>query len=229
MFWPFKKSKSHLAEPDNKKRYSFVVNQNLKLILKKSETKYELQSVIQDVLEDRIRILSLSPRYLSLISDPKTTIEVVIYHDDGVYSFESSYLGLVEDGVPMYELAKPSQIRKSQRRDYQRLKIDWPIAYEISAELYARYPYLMRKGVMQSEDLSASGIRLVAKQDLPADLDLNLDFILGTKSQRPIRLKAKLIACEKDSLSYRYLCRFVFCDIEDSLRIMIDDYVRENI
>lgn len=229
MFWPFKRVKNSNSKSDEKKRYSFRINQSLKLLLSKSDRKYELQSVIQDVLEDRIRILSLSERYFSLISDPNTDVLVMIYQEDGVYSFKSRYLGQVDDGVPMYELAKPLQIKKSQRRAYDRVKIDWPIAYEISAAAYARYPFLKRKGVLKAEDLSASGIRLLAKQELPKDLNLNLDFILGTKQNRSVRVKAQVIDCEKDLLEHRYVCRFVFVDVEESLRMMIDDYVCANI
>lgn len=223
MFW--NKKTKNINQEKSKKRYAFRINQRMRLIVKKSGVVHEFQSVVQDVLEDRIRILSLKDRYLSLINDENTSIEAEIYEDNGVYRFATKYLGTVCDVIDMYELSKPVRIHRLQRRKYKRIGIDWQINYEIDSRQQAKYPHLKARGLFKAQDISATGMRLVSTQALPIGLNLKLEFAIGIKLAKKIVVSAEVIDSFSDVLAYKFVTRLKFVDIKDYLRIIIDDYI----
>lgn len=227
MFWHRKKESK--TSSDNKQRYAFKVNQRLRLILSNKGRVVDLVTVIQDVLEDRIRILKLEKAYETLLEDKNITIDVELYENDGLYRFKSEFLGTVSDNLEMSELAKPSVIHRQQRREYQRLAIDWQIRYAFPTKVWAKHPYLKQRGLFVGQDISASGIRLAAKQDIPRGVLCNLEFILDPSYRNSLKVTAKVIGSKKDIVGKIYMVRMEFVDIADDTRVRIDNYVRKNI
>lgn len=229
MFWRKKKAKEQQDNDPSKKRYSFRVNQRLRLLFKSNGKQIAVMTVIQDVLDDRIRVLKLHKAYETLLLENKSSIEVELYDNDGIYRFKSHFLGTVVDGVEMEEISKPKIMRRHQRREYERLDIDWQIKYEYSSSDRVKYPYLKPQGLYQGQDISAAGIRVLAKQEIPKGIVCNLSFILDPSYKTSVNVKAEIIACEQDIVGKTYVVRMAFVDLKEELRIRINDYVSNNL
>lgn len=221
--------KSKLGTTERKKNfYGFGINQRIRLIAKNNQQTSVFQTTIQDVFDDSI--LVLYPEYKKeSINFPKNKLSVEIYEERGIYSFESNIIAVHKGRVPMLEIKKPLKIKRSQRRGYKRCNAVLDIIYSISPERYPTYmPYLHKKCRVQTKNISASGLCIVAGQEIPRGMVCDLAVYMPNRS-RPLGITAVVLASNRLAVGHKFSIRMRFVEITSKERMFIDDFVKAQI
>jgi len=153
-------------------KVNFTVNKKLEILI---DEKY-FNSNIQDITEEYIAISIpiKTGEYLPLSKG--AIIDVIYYEDENCYKFQSCVIGRKFENIPILLIAKPTEIKKIQRRKYVRI----PLINTVKYKNLKNEPRTNPSTVPQSEylravlvDLSGGGMRVKVSEEIKLN-----DFLL---------------------------------------------------
>ncbi|MEW6447623.1 MAG: flagellar brake domain-containing protein [Bacillota bacterium] len=178
-----------------KEHVGLAVNQHILVALEDSEDFYV--SSVEDITAEEVFISLPYRRQMPLMLSRGDRIKVEFSGDNECFSFLTTVTGRREEGVLLYSIAFPEEIRRIQRRRDVRLAVLLDVAYAPLPEGDAAVVYQESKAL----DLSAGGIRLVTEYEYPPGtlmlvkfrLPMRKDFFETVAKAEVIRTEAVLL------------------------------------
>ncbi|EHJ01466.1 type IV pilus assembly PilZ [Clostridium sp. DL-VIII] len=172
------------------------------------------RALIIDVQEDFLRINLPVNNGEYLMLNPKEEIEMNSYLDEnGCFNFYSKIISRGREGnIIYYEISKPFNITKIQRRNFFRVSLVDEVEYKIitnaKEEEFDNIPY--EKGLMV--DLSAGGLKLKGNGKIDGT-----DLILVNFKLNSIQFEVKCdIVRIENTMDKQKLCGLRFLDITNA-------------
>ncbi len=147
-----------------------------KLFISKGNRDWYITSV-QQINKDTLHIAMPYQRAQPLLSNRGDEIFVRYAGDDATYSFKTSVLGLTEDKVPLYVLAKPGSVQRVQQRDFVRLPISIPVKCAVVEEDNDNLEYFKAYSI----DISGGGMKLALNDPYRPGVELIVSFQLNSE------------------------------------------------
>ncbi|WP_129722479.1 flagellar brake protein [Xylanivirga thermophila] len=194
-----------------------VINQNTG-----SKTSY---SMIQDILEDGDIVINMPVlnRY-PVVLKAGDVITVIFFRPNGQFSFVAEVKAIIKhDAVYLVRISPKSNIIKSQRRNFYRLKTTAPI----SIFLLDQYGEPLDNGPVKGTtiDISGGGVKVLLNQEINKGSLINCQISLH--DDRQIVVKGKVLRCNKvieDSIE-KYKIGICFLNISEMNRDSIVQYI----
>lgn len=178
-------------------------------ILVLHEEKY-YKSTVQDVKEEDfvINMPVGDGVYLTLNAGDKIVIDY--FSKDGFYyEFKSQVISrLVENNMPMYNISKPDQAVKIQRRDFVRVSFTEPVFYKKDDKKEHNW----HEGLLL--DLSGGGLRIKGKDQIGLGKKIIIKISCGNENYE---ILGKTVRCDK-SEDREYICGIEFEEIDERKR-----------
>lgn len=190
--------------------FSLEVNDKLEVVM--GDKIYK--ALIIDVQEDFLRINLPVNNGEYLMLNPKEEIEMNSYLDEnGCFNFRSQIISRGREGnIIYYEISKPFNITKIQRRNFFRVSLVDEVEYKIitnaKEEELDNIPY--EKGIMV--DLSAGGLKLKGNGKIDMDDLILINFKLNSIQ---FEIKCDIVRVE-NTMDKQKLCGLRFLDITNA-------------
>ncbi len=194
-----------------------------KITLKRKTDDIEYSSVIQNIQDDKIYITVPYKGEQALVLMHNESVTVKYISKEAAYHFESVFLGLhMENEVlRLYKIAAPdlAAVKRVQLRQFVRVPVMLDVEYCLSSSDEKK------KGI--SLDLSAGGMRLAAKEALPVNTVLELNFQISVRGKTAeMQLKGEVMRCyPADDDSNVHHVGIKFLNLDRSTEDMICSYV----
>ena len=201
-------------------KVDFAVNKKVEILV---DEKY-FNSNIQDVTEEYIAISipTNSGEYLPLSKG--AMLEVIYYEEENCYKFQSSVIGRKFENIPILLIAKPTEIKKIQRRKYVRVSTVITVKYKnlkneprINPSTVQKSEYLQAVLV----DLSGGGMKIRVSEEIKHN-----DFLLVslTVNDEEIFIVGQAMRIVKDD-DGRFSCGLSFELLDNSTRERIIKFI----
>lgn len=198
----------------------FKLNKKLEILV---DDKY-FNSNVQDVTEEYIAISipTNSGEYIPLSKG--AIIEVIYNEEENFYKFRSSVIGRKFENIPILLIAKPTEVKKIQRRKYVRISLISTVKY-INLK---NQPKINPKTIGSSEyikavlvDLSGGGMRVRVEEEIKL-----YDFLLVslTINNEDTLIVGQAMRIIKDDEG-RFSCGLSFEFLDSATREKIIKYI----
>lgn len=194
-----------------------VINQNTG-----SKTSY---SMIQDILEDGDIVINMPVlnRY-PVVLKAGDTITIIFFRSNGQFSFVAEVKAIIKhDAVYLVRISPKSNIIKSQRRNFYRLKTAVPISIFLLDQYGEPLDNDPVKGT--TIDISGGGVKVLLNQEINKGSLIKCQISLH--DDRQIVVKGKVLRCNKvieDSIE-KYTIGMRFLNISEMNRDSIVQYI----
>ena len=151
------------------------VNQSIEIEVKKGAYKGKFFSKIEEITQDKIKIL---PPYKNGEIVPlrkNTEVEIFFTGEDAAYKFNSRVIDRIKENIQLLVITTPEEIVRIQRRDFFRLDVKRDIKYrKLDKDLEPAEEFIKTKTI----DLSGGGARFVLESNLKEGdfIELMLDI-----------------------------------------------------
>lgn len=176
------------------------------------------KSNVQDIDKNTISIsLPVSNGEYAMLSKG-TTIEVIYYDKNNVYSFITDVVGRKTDKVKLIVINKPAYIKKVQRRKFFRIEVSKEVQFiKVDKELNKESINKVLKNTGEFSkgfivDLSGGGFKFISNQNIEKD-----EFVLAKIpiENENIPVICKCVRSDKDAITKANVCGFSFYKIDD--------------
>lgn len=199
-----------------------AVNQRILVALEGSEDLYA--SSVEDITSEEVFISVPYRRQIPLMLSRGDRVKVQFSGDNECFSFVTAVTGRREEGILLYSIAFPDEIRRIQRRRDVRLAVLLDVAY-------APAPIGDEAAVFKEAkalDLSAGGIRLVTEHEYPPGASLLVKFRLPMRNDffetvsKAEVMRTEAVVLDKKKL---YHLGLKFVDLPQSHKDKIFSYI----
>ena len=177
---------------------------NGKIIINKDNNSY--LSLIQDIKDDYllIDVPYAKGEYLHKYKEGDT-IEINYYNDNSYFMFKVNVIARQkENGIPVYKVTIPKEIKKVERRDFVRIDILENVFYNKDDK--------WNKAVLL--DLSGGGMRIRIKEDVEVGDKIQVNLFIDEEKIQVNGVIVRVIQNEdKDNI-----CGLEFIDIDERKR-----------
>lgn len=201
-------------------KFDFAVNKKVEILV---DEKY-FNSNIQDITEEYIAISipTNSGEYLPLSKG--AMLEVIYYEEENCYKFQSSVIGRKFENIPILLIAKPTEIKKIQRRKYVRVSTVIKVKYKNLKNEPKTNPSTVEKSeYLQAVlvDLSGGGMKIRVSEEIKLN-----DFLLVslTVKNEEVFLVGQAMRIVKDD-DGRFSCGLSFELLDSSTRERIIKFI----
>lgn len=200
----------------------FSVNQRIQVALENSDEYYV--SSVEDITADAVFIAVPYRQQMPLVLSPGDRVKVQLPGTGECFSFTTTVTGRREEGVLLYSLAFPEEIKRIQRRRDVRLPVLLNVFYAEVPEGDASPVFKETKAL----DLSAGGLRLVTEEAYPPGTQLIVKFRLPVRNNfietvtRARVIRQEPVVFEKRRL---YHLGIEFLDLPQSQKDKIFSYI----
>lgn len=217
----------------SRSKYKFIkINAQIDIGLKDKQMIYK--SLIQGHEKDSFLIHVPTYRGSSLKLVKGDIVNLGIFTEKYKIAFETEVLGSVkENGLELYKLAMPRDIKKHERRDFFRVEVALDVKYELLKEKPRNLSDLKDLELCKSAlaiDLSGGGIMLKVNKAIPLRKYLLMEFNVGTKGRANyIKVLGQVMRGFTDCTGgiKRELIGVKFCQIDERTRDQIIRFVFE--
>ncbi|MEW5953960.1 MAG: flagellar brake domain-containing protein [Bacillota bacterium] len=154
------------------------INQKISVVRNDSSGWYTSQ--IQDLDQDSIYITLPYSQALPLILQVEDQVQVSFAAEGASFRFLTRVTGLKNEQISLYRLARPLEIVRVQMRDYVRIPVCLDVEYGSCADQEEPVEFIKTC----TRNLSAGGLKLVARTDLTPGAKLCLRFSLEVEQTR---------------------------------------------
>jgi c-di-GMP-binding flagellar brake protein YcgR len=155
------------------------------------------------------------------------TIEVIYYHEQDIYKFNTRVINRKSDVIPIIILEYPNEVFKVQRRKFVRVPIVCYIVYsKIGKQEGGRVVISTHgspkelKGIMV--DLSGGGTRIKLHEKLEKGDVLLINMPLGKDN---ISVKGEIVRVDFEELNKLYVSGISFIDLDERTRDKLIKYI----
>ncbi len=115
-----------------------------------------------------------------------------------------------------------------ERRKSERALLKTDLFYSVENPPAVKMDLSGKSDTVTLVDLGVGGLGFVAKQELPQNTELEVSFLLETKGQGNIEIKAsgKVVYCFPQGDFATYRVGLEFTKIEDTTKALISEYVK---
>jgi len=200
---------------------------NTKMDVQVKEGIYYKTSV-QEITDDYIAIYvpSYKGRELQLV--PGDYIKARVYSEDAQYVFNTTVLGRKEERIVLYLLAHPVNVKRVQKRDYVRVKVQIPVRYQVMEEMTIRSGVLELTEEAFSIDISGGGMQLLVSKSIETNKLLALKFYVQDSKKNDIAIRAVARVKRKEKLHTgrnKYSLGICFEEISEKDRDLVIAFV----
>lgn len=177
---------------------------NKKVIINKDDSTY--LSLIQDINDDYllIDVPYAKGEYLHSFKEGDT-IEIDYYNDNSYFMFKVKVIARQkENGIPVYKVTIPEEIKKVERRDFVRIDILENVFYNKNDK--------WNKAVLL--DLSGGGMRIRIKEDIEVGDKIQVNLFIDEEKIQVNGVIVRVIQNEDKE----NICGLEFIDIDERKR-----------
>lgn len=199
----------------------FCTLDKLDIIQENLETQEQTNyfSFIESISEQSMLILSPFCEDLQLQSKVGDTISIRATTEECAYFFEAIFLGYRWNGVSLWEISLPLHIKRSQLREFVRVKISLEVKIEFIDE------HLQHKVIKTlTKDVSAGGLQIVMPVAPPADSKVMV--VLSLADQTTLKVKGEFVRIKYPKTeSQKHFASIKFCELDKKLTNKIVKYI----
>ena len=201
------------------------INQNIELEINEGPYRGTYMSKISDISEDKIIVMAIYDGELIPLRK-NLPINVYFNGEHAVYKFESRVEKRIKDPIPLMELKIPEEIKRIQRRQYFRLKVNKDAYYRLQEDKEKNKDDYIKTQII---DISGGGVKLVLESKLKKGDIIEIKLYINSLKESPITGKVVRITTLKDDYTKAAGIKFINIrySIQDKIVGWIFDYQSE--
>src|SRR6056297_605726 len=197
------------------------INKNIELEINKGPYQGRYLSKISDISEAEMTVMAIYDGGLVPLRK-NLPVNVYFYGEKAVYKFESRVKKRYKDPIPLIVLNIPEEIKRIQRRQYFRLKVNKDISYKLVQDDEHKQQEEDYKKT-QIVDISGGGVKMVLNDDLKKG-DI-IQILLKIDSLKEKAITGKVVRFITSEDGYTKFAGIKFINIKRSIQDKIVGWI----
>ena len=197
------------------------INQNIELEINQGPYQGRYMSKISDISEAEMTVMAIYDEELIPLRK-NLPVDVYFNGEHAVYKFKSKVKKRYKDPIPLIVLSIPQEIKRIQRRQYFRLKVNKNIYYKLAKNDEDKQKKEDYKKT-QIVDISGGGVKMVLNNDLKKGDIIQILLKIDCLKQTPITGKVVRFITSEDG--YTKFAGIKFIDIKRSIQDKIIGWI----
>jgi c-di-GMP-binding flagellar brake protein YcgR len=206
--------------------FRFKLNQRIRMQFSLAGGHGTYMSSVQDVFEHVVRVYLPAPGGVPLDVPLGAPINVTVFDNSGMYDFISKVTGLDRGRIAYLELAKPTRVKRYQKRKSVRTRAMLPAFYLVALSSRSMLESAAQEsGHVMTRDISENGLCLLMPNRLTVGMTLELRVQLPV---RVVKVLGEVVRVDRDQFSDKYFTGVIIQQISDEDLLLIQEFVERN-